>query len=84
MIHRGSSNIDFVQGLLGYGNPEGITDWRIANILNGSSGNLNIFNSVSQNSRLTILENGNVGVGNTNPGSILDIVGDVNIAGVYK
>ena len=84
MIHRGSSNIDFVQGVLGYGNPEGITDWRIANILSGASGNLNIFNSVSQSSRLTILENGNVGIGNTNPGSILDIGGDVNITGVYK
>ena len=84
MIHRGSSNIDFVQGVFGYGNPEGITDWRIANILSGASGNLNIYNSVSQSSRLTILENGNVGIGNTNPGSILDIGGDVNITGVYK
>ena len=84
MIHRGSSNIDFVQGFIGYGNPEGITDWRIANILSGASGNLNIFNSVSQTSRLTILESGNVGIGNTNPGSILDIGGDVNITGVYK
>jgi uncharacterized protein YjbI with pentapeptide repeats len=84
MIHRGSSNIDFVQGFIGYGNPEGITDWRIANILSGASGNLNIFNSVSQTSRLTILENGNVGIGNTNPGSILEIGGDVNITGVYK
>ena len=84
MIICSSSNIDLVQGVLGYGNPEGITDWRIANTLSGANGNLNIFNSISQTSRLTILENGNVGIGNTNPGSIMDIVGDVNITGVYK
>ena len=84
MIICSSSNIDLVQGVLGYGNPEGITDWRIANTISGANGNLNIFNSISQTSRLTILENGNVGIGNTNPGSIMDIVGDVNITGVYK
>ena len=84
MIICSSSNIDLIQGVLGYGNPEGITDWRIANTLSGANGNLNIFNSISQTSRLTILENGNVGIGNTNPGSIMDIVGDVNITGVYK
>jgi hypothetical protein len=84
MIICSSSNIDLIQGVSGYGNPEGITDWRIANTLSGASGNLNIFNSISQTSRLTILENGNVGIGNINPGSILDIGGDVNITGVYK
>ena len=84
MIICSSSNIDLIQGVIGYGNPEGITDWRIANTLSGANGNLNIFNSISQTSRLTILDNGNVGIGNTNPISILDIGGDVNITGVYK
>jgi hypothetical protein len=81
MIICSSSNIDIVQGVLGYGNPEGITDWRIANTVTGT---FDIINSISQTSRLTILENGNVGIGNTNPGSILDIGSDVNITGVYK
>jgi hypothetical protein len=81
MIICSSSNIDIVQGVLGYGNPEGITDWRIANTVTGS---FDIINSISQTSRLTILENGNVGIGNTNPGSILDIGSDVNITGIYK
>jgi hypothetical protein len=67
--------------VLGYGNPEGITDWRIAN---STSGIFNIFNSISQTSRLTILENGYVGINNINPGSILDIGGDVNITGIYR
>ena len=80
MIVRSTSNIDLVQGVLGYGNPEGITDWRITN----SSGNLNILNSISQTSKLTILENGNVGISNINPVSLLDVSGDVNITGVYK
>ena len=81
MIIFSYSNIDLVQGVLGYGNPEGITDWRIANT---GTGTFDILNSISQTSRFTILENGNVGIGNTNPGSIIDIGGDVNITGVYK
>ena len=81
MIICSYSNIDIVQGVLGYGNPEGITDWRIANT---GTGTFDILNSISQTSRFTILENGNVGIGNTNPGSIIDIGGDVNITGVYK
>ena len=81
MIICSFSNIDIVQGEIGYGNPEGITDWRIANTITGT---FNILNSISQTSRLTILENGNVGIGNTNPSSILDIGSDVNITGVYK
>ena len=85
MIVRSSSNIDFVHGILGYDNiSEGITDWRIVNIVSGASGNFNILNNISQTSRLTILENGNVGIGNINPGSTLDISGDVNITGVYR
>ena len=80
MIVRSTSNIDLVQGVQGYGDPEGITDWRITN----SSGNLNILNSISQTSKLTILENGNVGISNINPASLLDVSGDVNITGVYK
>ena len=80
MIVRSTSNIDLIQGVVGYGDPEGITDWRITN----TSGTFNILNSISQTSKLTILESGNVGISNINPGSLLDIGGDVNISGVYK
>ena len=45
MIICDSSNIDIIQGVIGYGNAtEGITDWRITNT---SSGIFNILNSSS-------------------------------------
>jgi hypothetical protein len=81
MIIFSSSNIDIIQGVIAYGDAEGITDWRISNANNGI---FNIHNSISQNSRITILENGNVGIGTTNPSSILDVYGDINISGSYK
>ena len=84
MIICSTSNIDLIQGVVGYGDPEGITDWRITNTASGSSGTLNILNSISQTSKFTILENGNVGISNINPASLLDVGGDVNITGVYK
>jgi hypothetical protein len=84
MIICSSSNIDIIQGVVGYNDPEGITDWRITNTASGSSGTLNILNSLSQTGRVTILDNGNLGIANTNPGSLLDVGGDVNITGIYK
>jgi hypothetical protein len=80
MIIRSTNNIDIIQGIIGYGNAEGITDWRISNT---NTGILNISNSTSADVRVSILENGNVGIGTNNPGSTLDIVGDPNITGVY-
>ena len=44
MIICGNSNIDIIQGVIGYGNVEGITDWRIQNTSNGV---FNIMNSSS-------------------------------------
>ena len=81
MIVRSTSNIDIIQGVIGYGNAEGITDWRFTNT---NTGILNILNSTSPNVRVSMLENGNVGIGTTNPASMLDVVGDTNITGIYK
>ena len=80
MIICSSNNIDFIQGVVAYGNEPLITDWRIAN----SNGVLNIFNSKSNNANLAVLESGNISIGNSIQSGSLDIYGDVNITGVYK
>ena len=53
MIICSSNNIDFIQGVIAYGNEPSITDWRIAN----SNGVFNVFNSKSSLGNLSILEN---------------------------
>ena len=80
MIICSSNNIDFIQGVVAYGNEPLITDWRIAN----SNGVLNVFNSKSNNANLAVLESGNISIGNSIQSGSLDIYGDVNITGVYK
>ena len=84
MIIPSYSNIDIIQGVIGYGNStEGITDWRIENSRNGV---FNILNSSSQTPRFTIIENGNIGIGTIpiSSSSKLDVGGNINIIGIYK
>ena len=84
MIIRSYSNIDIIQGIIGYGNAtEGITDWRFENTRTGV---FNILNSSSQTPKFTIIDNGNVGIGitPTTNSSLLEIGGNVNITGIYK
>ena len=90
MIILSYSNIDIIQGVIGYGNAsEGITDWRISNTSNGNigtSGIFNIFNSSSVTANLSIIDNGNIGIGTTpaTSSSKLEIIGDINISDNYK
>jgi hypothetical protein len=84
MIITSYSNIDLIQGVIGYGNAiEGITDWRIANTSNGI---FNILNSSSLTANISIIDNGNIGIGTTplSSSSKLEVLGDVNISGNYK
>ena len=90
MIILSHSNIDIIQGVIGYGNAtEGITDWRISNTSNGiigSTGIFNIFNSSSATANLSIIDNGNIGIGTTpiTSSSKLEIIGNINISGNYR
>jgi len=90
MIIFSYSNIDIIQGNIGYGNvTDGITDWRISNTSNGiigSTGIFNIFNSSSITANLSIIDNGNIGIGTTpqTSSSKLEIIGNINISGNYK
>jgi hypothetical protein len=82
MIICGNSNIDIIRGTVGYGDVEGITDWRLENT---SAGVFNIKNSTSSTSNLSIISNGNIGIGTTpTASSKLEIDGDINISGNYK
>jgi hypothetical protein len=84
MVIWSYSNIDIIQGIIGYGNAsEGITDWRIANT---SAGIFNILNSSSTVPRIAIIDNGNTGIGvtPTTNSSLLEVGGNVNITGIYK
>jgi hypothetical protein len=80
MIICSSNNIDFIQGVVSYGNEPSITDWRIAN----SNGIFNIFNSKSNLGNLSILENGNISIGTPTQSGALNLYGDINITGDYK
>ena len=80
MIICSSNNIDFIQGVVSYGNEPLITDWRIAN----SNGILNIFNSKSNNANLAVLDSGNISIGNSIQSGSLNVYGDVDITGIYK
>jgi hypothetical protein len=81
MIICYNSNIDIIQGS-SYGDVGGITDWRIENT---SAGVFNISNSTSSTSNLSIIDNGNIGIGITpTASSKLEINGDINISGNYK
>ena len=37
MIICSHSNIDIIQGVIGYGDAEGITDWRISNTITNAN-----------------------------------------------
>jgi hypothetical protein len=81
MIICYNSNIDIIQGS-SYGDVGGITDWRIENT---RAGVFNISNSTSSTSNLSIIDNGNIGIGITpTASSKLEINGDINISGNYK
>jgi hypothetical protein len=83
MIICDNNNIDIIQGVIGYGNAEGITDWRIQNT---SSGVFNILNSASTTPCLSIIDNGNVGIGTIpiTSSSKLEIIGDINSSSYYN
>ena len=84
MIICENSNIDIIQGVIGYGDvTEGITDWRIQNT---STGVFNILNSTSATARLSIIDNGNIGIRTTpsTSSSKLFINGFVFCLGIYK
>ena len=84
MIVRLYSNIDIIQGINRYGNAvDGITDWRIENTANGV---FNILNSSSTTPNISIIENGNVGIGTIpiTASSKLEVFGDVNTTGIYR
>jgi len=84
MIIPSYSNIDIIQGVIGYGNAtEGITDWRIEN---STTGVFNILNSSSATANLSIIDSGNIGFGTTPLiiSSKLEIIGDVNISSNFK
>ena len=63
-----------VQGFIGYSNSQ---DFLISN--SASNGAMRLFSSNSE--RLSILTGGNIGIGSTIPGSLLDVGGSLNVAG---
>jgi len=84
MIVRSYSNIDIIQGRNKYGDAtEGITDWRLENTTNGV---LNILNSSSTTANISIIDNGNVGIGTIpiSSSSKLEVFGDINSTGIYR
>ena len=60
--------------------------WDISTGISGGTVNTNLDLFINKNgtNKLTILDDGNVGVGTTNPSQKLDVVGDINSSGVYR
>ena len=74
-----NTRIDFynsnnINGSIGYSNSQDL-------FLNNSASNGSLRLYTSNTERLTVLNNGFIGIGNTNPMNNLDIIGNVNING---
>ena len=81
MIICSSSNIDLVQGVDKYGTlSDGSTDWRIENTTEGV---FNILNSTSTSANISLIDNGNIGIGTTpiTGTTKLQIQGNMSVSG---
>jgi hypothetical protein len=65
--------------LISFENPNGVTKWHINQNRGGIRHGLNFVETGVADGRLFIKEGGNVGIGTTNPGAKLDVIGNVKI-----
>ena len=56
------------------------TQWRIGNTYNAAQQRFSIFNAAGASEIFTALQNGNVGIGMTNPAAKLDVSGSMNVS----